>query len=168
LTADSDESMKRAMRLRACAGLSLVVFGCGGASGESKPAAGAPNVDEPDRGAVIDMVQEVREDKGRRSAEVVEDPGALAEVVKAIEGGTKPDDATKAATERLAASGTPGVDAACSSNDNLGELEIPKVVVEREALKMAVVVVRQAKSPKYTACFLAFPGSADDEAVPSE
>ena len=156
------------MRLRTCAGLSLVVFGCEGASGESKPAAGAPVVDEPDRGAVIDMVQQLREDKGRRSADVVEDPGELAEVAKAIEHGTKPDDATKAATERLAASGTPGVDAVCSSNDNLGELEIPKVVVEREALKMALVVVHQAKSPKYTACFLAFPASGDDEPIPSE
>ena len=113
MTILADETMTKPMRLWICVGISCAMLGCGGSSGESKPAAGAPGVDTPDRGGVIEMVQDVREDKGRRPADVLDDPGALADVAKAIEHGTKPEEATKGVRERLAASGTPGVEATC-------------------------------------------------------
>ncbi len=137
----------------------VVALGCAAPGNGGKLHAARSPSSSSERSAeeerVLARITAARDEVGRRPAELVEDRSAFDTAARLIAGGSSPEDAIRTAMGRVAEDESTEVKGWVLETVDLDQVQLPSAFVEREEVRIAVVVVPRgaASQRQYLVCF---------------
>lgn len=129
-----------------------MLLSCGPATPEpASEAQAAPAVLDADQARVFEVLNAERSARSLRAVDRVEEPRPLTTAAEMIRNGAPPEVALRTALGRLVEAESSEGRGWCVPTESLSEPQFPSVIVEREELTLAVVVVRMPTASGATA-----------------